>query len=111
MSDSQTPPPTPESITLLLSEDVISLEESTSDSSEKSWSPRFSDSASDASEEDEEEEEDFDERYEVQPAELKEIVDRWLAVLEPFKLKRMTSKTETQRQLAYTISDLFQKVH
>lgn len=106
MSDQQTPPSTPDSV-IILSEGVISLEES-SDSSEKSWSPRFSDSASDASEE---EEEDFDERYELQPTELKDIVDRWLAVLEPFNLKRMASKAEIQRQLAYTIGDLFQKAH
>lgn len=104
----QTPPaspvyPDPEEIILQEDEEV----EIRSESSESSWSPRFSDE--DASGSGSEEEEDYDERYDVPPEVAKKIVVEWLKIVEQSeqKMKRIVSKKEVEKQLAYALIDMF----
>lgn len=101
----QTPPaspiyPEPEEIVLQEAEEVPS------DESESSgWSPKFTDEDASASEE----EEDFDERYDVPPEVAKKIVLEWLKIVEQSepKLKKIASKKEVEKQLAYALIDMY----
>lgn len=104
--------PIPEEIEIVswVKEEILKKdEEISSESSESSWSPRLSED-DDASAE---EEEDFDERYEVPPAVAKQIVVEWMKIVEQSepKLKKLVSRKDVEKQLAYAILDMFQIEH